>query len=179
MSEKDKIREELESLSPRLLKMKESGRPAFRVPEGYFGELPGDVLRRIRAEEGLTGREQPAAPSGLPWRVWLQGLLRSRYAAGMAMAAVLLALGVYWFWPQAAAAGPEEALAGVSEAEAAAYITENIGEFELELMLEASMVDAEDMPAVEVLPDIREEDIDRYLDEFIEDIGLDELEEML
>lgn len=179
MSEKNKVREELEGLSPLLSSVKESSRPLFQAPEGYFHGLPDEVLRRIRAEEGLIREARHAAP-GEPARwAWLSRLRQPRYAAGLAMAAVLIAVGAYLSWPRQAALSLEEAMGAISEEEAKAYISENIGDFELELMIEAAAVQAEDMPQIEVLPGIQQEDIDRYLDEFIEDIGPDELEELL
>ena len=52
MSEKEKIREELEGLSPLLARMKKEGKKPLGPPEAYFQSLPDDVLRRIKAEEG-------------------------------------------------------------------------------------------------------------------------------
>ena len=179
MSEKDKIREELEGLSPLLLSVKKSSRPPFYMPEGYFQRLPDDVLRRIRAEEGLAREARPAAPGGPGRRAWLSWLRQPRYAASLGMAAVLIAFGAYWFWPQAAASSLEEAMGAISGEEANAYIAEHIGAFELELMMEVVVGEAEDIPRIEVLPGIDQEDIDQYLDEFIEDIGLDEFDELL
>ena len=180
MSEKNKIREELEGLSPLLSKMKGQGGQPFRVPGGYFQGLPDEVLRRARAEEGLVREGLPARnnrENGL-W-AWLQWLLLPRRAIGLATVLLLLAAGAYHFWPQPGSYSPEEALAGISEEEAKAYVSQNIGEFELELMMEAAVVSAEDMPEIEVLPDAGPEDLDRYMDELIEDIGLEDLDELL
>lgn len=181
MSKKDEIRKELEGLSPLLSKMKEEGRQPFRVPEGYFKGLPGDVLRRARAEEGLVRGRRPSAAerSGMGFGAWLQWLLLPRRAVGLAVALMLVVAGAFLFWPRLSGPLPEEALAGISDAEAKAYVSENIGEFELELLLEASMVSADDVPEIEVLPGVEEEDIGRYLDEVIEEMDLDELEELL
>lgn len=178
MKEKDKIKEELEALSPLLARMKEAGGQPFRVPEGYFKALPDDVLRRARAEEGLAREKRSARPENRS-PGWLQWLLIPQWAAGIAIALLLVAAGAYLFWPQPAGPYPEDALAGISDEEAKTYISEHIGEFELELMLEASVVSAGDVPEVEILPDIQQEDLDLYLEDLIEDISLDELEELL
>ncbi len=178
MREKDKIKEELDGLSPLLSKMKEEGGQPFRAPEGYFRGLPDEVLRRARAEEGLIRKNSPA-PEGTGLMAWLWWLLIPRHAIGLATALLLIAAGAYLFWQQPARTDPGGALAGISEEEAEAYISENIGEFELELMLEASVVSVEDMPEMKILPDIEQEELDLYLEDLIDDISLDELEEIL
>ncbi|MCO6477044.1 MAG: hypothetical protein J5I94_10515 [Phaeodactylibacter sp.] len=178
MKEKDKIKEELDGLSPLLSKMKEEGGQPFRAPEGYFQGLPDEVLRRARAEEGLI-RENRAAPAGAGRTAWWQWLLAPRHAVSLATALLLIAAGAYLFRPQPAGIDPAEALAGISEEEAEAYVCENIGEFELELMLEASVVSADDVPEMKVLPDIDQKELDLYLEDLIDDISLDELEEIL
>ena len=182
MSERDKIREELEGLSPLLSKMKGESRHPFRVPEGYFDGLPDEVLRRARAEEGLVRDGLPAqgrAKKAGGLAGWLQWWLMPRQAIGLAMALVLLAAGAYLFWAQSGLSAAGEVLAGISEEEAKAYVSENIGEFGLDLMVEAAIVSEEGIPGVEVLPEIDEVEIDRYLDDYLEDISLDELEELL
>ena len=180
MSEKDKIREELKRLSPLLSKMKEDNGQPFRAPEGYFQGLPDEVLRRARAEEGLVRKSRPVAQNnGSGVGAWLQWLWLPRRAVGLAMALLLAVAGAYLFWPQPASYSSEEALSGISSEEAQAYVSENIGEFELEALLDAAVVSADDVPEIELLPDVGEEDIDRYLDEVIDDISLDELEELL
>ena len=178
MSEKDKIREELKGLSPLLSKMKEDNGQPFRAPEGYFQGLPDEVLRRARAEEGLVRESRPVAHNR---RVgaWLQWLLFPRRAVGLAMALLLIVVGAYLVWPRSAGYNLGEALAGISVEEAEAYVSENIGDFELEVLLDVAVVSAEDVPQIELLPDVGEEDIDRYLDEVLDDISLDELEELL
>ena len=178
MSEKDEIREELQRLSPLLSKMKEDGKQPFRAPEGYFQGLPEEVLRRAKAEEGLVRESRPVAQNRKVG-AWLQWLLFPRRAVGLAMALLLVAAGTYLFWPRSASYNPEEALAGISVEEAQAYVSENIGDFELEVLLDAAVVSAEDVPQIELLPDVGQEDIDRYLDEVLDDISLDELEELL
>lgn len=179
MNEKDKIRKELEGLSPLLLKMKEQGGRPFRVPEGYFEYLPGEVLRRARAEEGLIKDHPPATADSTGLLAWLQGWFTPRRAMALATVSLLVAAGIFLFWPQPLQPGPEEALAGISGEEAKAYVSDNIGEFGLDLLLEAAVVSADEVPEMEVLPDIGQEDIDQYLDELIEEMSLDELEELL
>lgn len=181
MNEKDKIREELEGLSPLLSKIKEESGHPFRTPEGYFQGLPDDVLRRIRAEEGLVRRSGPAQLKERDGGIgaWLQWLLMPRQAAGLALALLLAVGGAYLFRTQGGAPDAPDALAGISEEEAKEYVSENIGEFGLELMLEASVVSAEDISEIEMLPEIGQEDLDIYLEDLIEDLSLEELEELL
>lgn len=180
MKEKSHIQEELEGLSPKLAQMKAEGIQPFRVPEGYFEGLPGDVLRRIRAEEGLAREEAPAAQPGWPERIRqaLHILLRPRYAVGLASAAVLVAVGLYFFWP-ARTAEPVQPLANLSQEEIAAFITTNIESFDIDMMVEASVISNEDVPGVDLFQSLDDKDLGRYLDQYLEDMSLEELDELL
>lgn len=182
MKEKDHIREELEGLSPLLVKMKEDKQQPFRVPGGYFQSLPDDVLRRIRAEEGLVRGKAPEIRTA--WRERMgqafQSFLQPRYAIGLASAVVLVVAGWYLFWQAGPAiAEPSDTLASLSQEEITEYISNNIESFDIELIVEASVAGVGADPNIEVLPDIGEKELDQYLNEYIDEISLEDLEELL
>ena len=182
MKEKDHIREELEGLSPLLAKMKEDKQQPFRVPAGYFQSLPDDVLRRIRAEEGLVREKAPEIRTA--WRERLgkafQAFLQPRYAIALASVVVLVAAGWYLFWPAGPAmAEPSATLASLSQEEITEYITNNIESFDIGLMVEAAMASEEDVRNIEVMPNIGDKELNEYLDEYIDEISLEDLEKLL
>ncbi len=161
--------------------MKEEGAGKPPVPEGYFRELPNEVLRRIRAEEGLRCEEMPEAATGRRGWLWYDLLAArpGRFAAGLAAALLLALAGAYFLWPGEEPKERPGTLTSVSQEEAAEYVARHIEEFGLGLMVEASVVNAEDTRQLEMLPEIQEEELDEYLDGIIDEIGLEELEELL
>lgn len=63
MTQRDNILQELQDLDSRLLN--DSFANVYQVPAGYFDELPGLILRRIRAMEAQNPREELAILSPL------------------------------------------------------------------------------------------------------------------
>jgi hypothetical protein len=170
---KTTVQEELEQLSPTLARLKEQQRQrAGQVPPNYFEELPERVLARIRAEAPA------AAPAGRPSRLGWRS--HWRYAASLAAAIALLLLGGYWFWPgRTVPAEPLAALDDLSQEGLALYIHEHIEAFDWELILEAVAMQADDLPRLELLPDLPPDQLAPYLDEAIEGLSQGELEELL
>lgn len=182
MKEKDHIREELEGLSPFLARIKEKGLQPPRAPEAYFQSLPDDVLRRIRAEEGLVREEAPIARAGRRKGLWrpVEFLMQHRYAAGLAGAAALVAVGLYLFWPDNPEAIPQPAaMASLSREEIAEYITTNIELFDISLLVEASGPGVDEAPNPDLFQGVGDEELNRYLEQYLEETSLDELEDLL
>jgi len=75
----------------------------FKAPEGYFDKLPGIIQARVQKPE--------------PAPLW-------RPAFRLALPALVLLAGLYWFWP-GAGQSPEELLATIDDNHLAAYLEEN------------------------------------------------------
>ena len=179
--EKD-IQEELKRLAPTLAKWKEHEMPEPEIPPGYFQSLPDDVIRRAKAEQGLFPVE--TAPSkatgratGQFWR-WLE-LIPLRLALG-GMAVLLI--GFLGVWSIYSGDGSNSTLAkGLDELEQSdinEYITDNINEFDMALLLEAGLVSQNTMDEM-LIDQLSDEELDEYLDEIIEDIDLEDLHDIL
>lgn len=166
MKDRDDIQQELEKLSPELAKLRQQPARKPVPPPGYFDSLADQVLERATAEDKppLNVVWRGRSRSKRQWKTWLA-----------VAAAVLLVLSVslYVFSPLAHS---EESLAGLSDAEARAYIEGNIDEFSINLMLEAELVQTDDqaLPAG-IIPDLEEEEVEEYLYELLEDEELEEL----
>lgn len=163
-SEKDKIREELEKWSPRLSALKQQSAPPFRVPDHYFHRLTNEIMEQVSLEP------QPARPARGPRRLTgLWALLSPRLAAGLAAVTVLLIAAVLWLRP----AGGERQAPPATELtteEMTDYIAAHIDEFELEMLAAAA--------GGETATPRENEELDRYLDEIIDDLELEDLEEL-
>ena len=122
----DTIRKELEALAPRLARLKKE-RPGdgFATPPDYFSTLPDQVQERLR-------REAPEEPIRIPFfrRPAIRPFLRA------AAVALLLIAGAYWWL--APPAGNETPAAALTPDEIAAYVVENLAEFDEELVIEAT-----------------------------------------
>ncbi len=173
MENRKQIQEELERLSPLLASLKQQKQDVLSsLPPGYFDALPDQVLGRIRAED--AGPPPSARPLRLSWRRQLA------YAASLAAAIALLAIGAYQYWHNSPARGePLAALESLEQEGLQRYVNDNIEAFDLELILEALAVEPRDLQRLDVLPDIKDSYLDQYLDEAIEELSLSDLEELL
>jgi hypothetical protein len=168
MSNNREIKEELQELSPFLLEMKKKEDP-FKTPEGYFRRLPGDVLARLHRD-----KSQAYLPA---WLDHLAGNLRTwfwpRYALAFATATVLIVAGI--FFMQNRAEEFPSVIADLSEEEIDEYIKANIEEFDLALLVEAIGPG----PELEVFPvlDMEEDELEKYLDDILDEIELEEIQE--
>ena len=166
MKKNDEIREELKELSPFLAKMKRED--AFKVPKNYFDSLPDKVLEQVQP--------QPATQQ-TPQISWFDRLIDSfavllqpRYAVGLATVAVLLVAGVFYMQkPVAPEITPDNSLAQ--------YISDNIDEFDAEMIYELSIADR---TSGENIPDNSTTDpTDIYIDEIIDGLDDSDLEKLL
>jgi len=160
---KKKTQEELRKLSPFLDRLRERG-DGMQVPDGYFEQMQTEVLRRIREEDTKTG-----AAIRPPLRMAHRRL--SWMAAAAAVA--LLLVGGWWLFRPEAGPAQDYAATGVEirESDAAAYLQAHAEEFDLALLAELAVLDA---PAAEPEPLPADE-----LDEYLEELELEELEELL
>jgi hypothetical protein len=176
MKNRDELREELEEFSPFLKKMKDKDE-GFRVPKDYFKSLPDEVLNKIK----------PDVPTSRTWAdelaVFVQRLLQPKYALALATAVVLVVAAVCIFDQhkntEAQQPVADAMLEAISDEALQNYVSENIGEFDRELILETQYAgkDAKSLP--ELAPQPGTDELEQYLDDIIDEIDLDDLEEML
>ena len=166
MKDRDDIQQELEKLSPELAKLRQQPTRSPGPPPGFFDSLADRVLERATAEDkrplNVVWRNRSRSKG--QWVTWL---------AVAAAALLVLSVSLYIFSPSVR---PEESLAGLSDAEARAYIEGNIDEFSINLMLEAELVQTDDQaPPAGIIPDLEQEEVEEYLYELLEDEELQEL----
>ncbi len=169
------IKKELQELSPLLSTLKEQQAP-FRVPEGYFDTLQDDVWIRIQAEQALPEKAKEAQAS--KWASILsawQVLLSPRLAITFATLTIVITAGIFWFSSQEQEI--ENPLAMLTASEAAAYIQENIHEFDTELLIQVSTT----YPDLNIILEnnLNEKEIEQYLQEVIDELDDESLEDFL
>ncbi len=165
MKEKDEIRKELEELAPGLSKIKRE--QPFQVPPTYFKELPDEMLEKAR--------QQPTGPAW--WSTlgeWVSSLLTpQRLAWQLAAIAVVVVAGI-WMVRSHQPAEELPSVADLSVEEMQLYVSNNIDEFDVDILLEESNLTYIDVPLLDTTA-IEQE----YLDEFLDDLDLNDLEELL
>jgi hypothetical protein len=178
---KEYLQEELRDLSPLLSALKDRKAP-MATPPDYFEQLPEKVLEKLEAE-GLRQKPDPAPA----WRIsWNQSARLSAIAAAIA----LLLVAAWFLLPfnthspaitqtQPPVTAPPETL---TPELAAAYISENIHEFDAEMMALAFEENTEQTPAAnEQKPAgkrAKKKSTDE-LDEILDELTDEELEELL
>lgn len=132
--ERERIREELAGLSPRLAHWQPKG-DGLRIPPGRLDGLANEVMARIAQED------QAAVQRKAQMRVWRRNWA---VAAGIS---VLLAAG-WWQWSQQGTtlAPAQLQLAELSDEEINSYVYNNIQDFDLNLLIESGIVSEEDAP---------------------------------
>ena len=188
----NELKDELNDL-PFLRKMKEQPAPqgangGFQVPKNYFKHLPDEVLRKAK--------EPVSAPVTQP--NWMErvaqsvaSLFQPRYALAFASVLALVVAGWFFFGgnngdePLPIAAVQ---LSDISDEELFAYVSDNIGEFDRDLVLEAT---GPDLPTIKpnsnpkpslpktAAPKPEVEEMEEYIDEVIDEIEVEDLEELL
>ena len=120
---------------------------AFKVPEGYFDELPQIIQSRIAKKE--------AWPAGIPSFRWAW-----RYA--LPVLAVCLAL-FFLLRPSGPGATPEELLASVDEEALATYLMES--DLTTEELLDMASLDEADINALngQLLPGLDADALEEYV----------------
>ncbi|MBI5914069.1 MAG: hypothetical protein HY842_01730 [Bacteroidetes bacterium] len=180
MKNSDELREELEG-SPFLQKMKDKGE-GFKVPANYFKNLPDEVWKQVK----------PAAPPQESWLdkaelflLFLQNLWRPRYVLAVATIAAVAVAAVCFFAEKTPGneSQPIAAvrLADISDEELQAYVSDNIGDFDRALFTENDLAEQEVEPHPQqpapAKPNL--EEMEKYLDEVIDEIDVEDLEKLL
>ncbi len=180
MKEKEHAREELKKLSPFLADL-EKGQP-FNVPKDYFKKLPGEVLEKAGLNEEHEKKSTPARPLSAQLEQFLQQLFRP--AVGFSLAAVLLLIAVgLSIWnrdvdPSLSSPDAEAIFASISTEEAYQYALEHLDEIDQELILDTYQQELEDGDYINI--PVQEENFDKeFLDEYLDDVDIEQLEEWL
>ncbi len=175
---KQEVRDELSSLSPFLNKMKDEETP-FKVPDQYFQQLPDQIIDRLKSEGAWE--EEPS--SSWSFNEFFQKLadrlavlLQPRMA--MALASVLVIVVVAWFLMRQNQSSSNGALdfAVLSAEEIQFYIEANMDDFDEETVMQVAQDDSD----IKLIPPtgIDSEELDRLLDQVIDDMDTQELEEL-
>ncbi|MCC6722933.1 MAG: hypothetical protein IT258_00385 [Saprospiraceae bacterium] len=187
MNDKE-LRDELGEL-PFLKKMKEqSPQTGLQVPKNYFKHLPDEVLRKAK---------EPV-PQPLPQPSWMErageffaGLLQPRYAMAFASVLALVVAGIWFIGKSDRETAPPIAavsLNDISDEELFAYVSENISDFDHDLVLETA---GPELPEIKTqsktkpslpktaAPKPEVEEMEEYIDDVIDEINVEDLEELL
>ncbi len=147
MKEKEAIQKELEQLAPLLARQKEKSSP-FKLPDDYFDTLENQILDRVTME---PKKDTPTKIRSLSF--WLTS----------AAAILLLAVGFSFLFQSQNKS--EALLADISTEEIDRYISDNLYEFDEDLLFEENTTSA-DLNST----DFSEEEVNLYLEENIEDL---------
>jgi len=150
----DALRKELEKEAPLLAGLQDKP-GGFTVPEGYFLDLPENVMKRIAAGEAMPVRKVS--------RLWY------RLAAA---ASVLLLAGIAFFLCRS----DRQAVPTADEMQE--YITSNIDDFELDLLIQFAGNNGGDAGWSDEAG-TEDPEIEEYMDELLDEIDLETLEELL
>lgn len=164
------IRDELESLAPNLARMKEA-ESKVDIPEGYFDQLSTTVFDRLR-DEAVA---RPAENASWWNRLWAEiavWWLQPSYAGALLGLAILLVGTVIFLDRQPEATAGEIVL---SEKDVNDYINFHIDEFDLSLLAEESAEQSGESMIFSEEDPLRAEEMEDYLDEWLDEIELDEL----
>jgi hypothetical protein len=162
---KKSVEQELEQLSPLLLRLKQQD-GQDTVPEGYFEELPENILKLVN--------NRPEASSHSIARV------RPLWVRFAAAASVVLILGAAFFFLQNdAVRSTSEVAIDLSSQEVESYIQANLEEFELDLLVEYAAKTAPSSFNNLFEEEFENGDLDQYMDELIDAVDLETIEELL
>lgn len=168
MTDKNKIKEELKEISPFLASLKKES--SFNIPKDYFKELPDEILKQVQED---TSKYSVKFPSLFEQFIQqLQWLISPPRLAGLAT--VVLLVGGFIFMRNQDTYSHTSEIA-VSEDEINSYIAANIEDFEEDLLLEFT----EDNDLSNLFQNIEEEDLDKYLENELDNIDLEILEDYL
>jgi hypothetical protein len=166
------VKKELNELSPFLADLKKED--PFKTPKFYFDTLPDKVLEKARREV-ITHSASPQLEKyySLTERInnWLSSILQPRYAVAIATVSLLIVAG--WFFMKQQNKTTIESTADITKEEIHQYITENIHEFDENLIIEAGAV-AIETEGVDLKNAIMNDvDIENYLKENINESDFD------
>ncbi|MEL7124017.1 MAG: hypothetical protein AAFO07_31555, partial [Bacteroidota bacterium] len=168
---KKEIWDELAEKSSFLHEIKKQSSP-FKVPDGYFNQLPDQIMNQIKAER----KEAPVQPNWLEQLIQqLQVVLQPRPA--LALASMLLIVLVAWLVidrPNATESSVD--FASLSQDEIESYIYSNIDQFN-EVIIEEVANNDEELQLIPS-PQIQEDELNDYIQDELEDLDIGEIEEL-
>ncbi len=167
------IKQELENTAPFLAGLKEKDKEGFVTPPAYFHNLPDRVLDRLQ-QPAQSVKQSPRTGSAII--TWLGYLFRTPYAVRLATLLLLLAGGLYLLLPSTPS-DTEVLFSALSPEEAGNYVSDNLHQFEEELVLEI----VREYPDLSVLPapPWETKETDAYYDELLEGLEEESLKDIL
>ena len=171
--EPEGIRKELEDLAPGLAQLK-ANEKLPDIPVHYFEELPDQVFQRIRAAQAAPAHRHEGRWWPQLWQLIRQVFAQPAYAVGLAgLALVVIALGVL-HRAHNSAAGDAVAL---SDEDILKYIDYHIDDFDLGLLMEGDDQGylEEEEAALPAEDSLEQGDLEDYLEELLDEVGLEEL----
>jgi hypothetical protein len=172
---KKEIQDELEKLAPALSKLKK--KELFDLPEGYFSQLPIDILNEIDFANDKTVIEPVSISTSSNWldqlRERLAIFFQPKMAVGFAMI-TLLAIASFFILDDESMPVPQ--IADLTSDELESYVKANIDDFEEQELLNI-LGNEERISWIGM--EIDDGDLDEYLEEIIDDIDASDLEEFL
>ena len=168
MNKKNEIRDELKKLSPFLSDIKKEN--SFKVPQNYFKSLPEKVLEQVQPTTNTS--EKKTTQVG-----WMERLMENiallfqpKFAVGFATATILVIAALYFVQK------PTDQIDGSYNSIASQYVSENIDEFDIEMLWEASVFENGESNFDNGY-DIN--NTDEYFEEIIDELDDSELEKLL
>jgi hypothetical protein len=170
---KEDFEEELRGLSPFLADLKKQKKDdGFKTPKYYFDTLADKVIENARPKTEVTPI-YVAQPS-LATRVgaWITGLVQPRMALAYATVLFLVVGGFYFFKStQTQNAESCNELACLPKEEIKTYISDNINEFDEEMLIgNAQIAENTEGP---LLKDLDEKEVEQYLIDNLEEKDLE------
>ena len=169
MKPNNDIRKELEEISPFLAKLKDK-KEGFEVPKDYFSTLADDIMEKCLPVEGI----KKVPPSKNRFWDWLDNLLtplmQPRYAMALSSLVFVVFFAIY-LWPSVQDNAEIVAGQDVTREEVLTYVTDNLEDFDLELLAELDVeIDYND------LFELNEQELEEYINENVLDqMTLEEL----
>ena len=156
----DALRKELEKEAPFLAQLKDKP-DGMTVPDGYFDQLPQEVLKRVAA-----GNQRPSRKI---FQLW------PRMAAAASFVAAI-GLSIFLFQPNHQAADQESL--PISAAEVDQYVSRHIDDFDLDMLIQFAAT-AENEGGLFNDATLDDPELQQYMEELLDDIDLHTLEDLL
>ena len=156
MKDQSNIREELRELAPDLLKINKKDNP-FIMPEGYLSTLQKELKEKIENESALSSVRSGHKSIVRNMRTWWS----------VVAAVAVLAIGAWFFTPKST--DQLVATTELSSEEALAFVDANIDDYELEEIVDLYELEGEGL----------DENNETIIDEYIDDLDLEDIEELL
>ena len=165
MNKHDEINKEIRDHAPSL--GRSGPDTGFGVPEGYFEALPDAVMKALEKEqETLTARKKSGRIVSMRHSWWKMGIAASF--------ALLIGLGIWSISDGTKNTHVE--LTDISLDEINSYVQQNIVDFDEGLLMESVDLEMVDIPFTE---NIKESQLEQYIDDMIDDVDLYEVEQLL